>query len=681
MSEKYKNGGHPNGDYPMETFSGEDDDRTTDFTSDENKDRGNWSGRMDFLLSCLGYAVGLGNVWRFPYLCYKNGGAAFFIPYCIMLGIVGIPIFFLELSLGQFTSRGIFNCWQFAPMFKGIGVAMFIVSLLVGIYYNMIVGWSIYYLCASFTSKLPWSECGDWSSEWCSENVKDLNATQCVAPLTYNDTTTVCYNGSTVYGVVDTTVAETFGMKKIIPSEDYMNRAVLGTAFSEGIHDLGPLNWRLCLCLLGAWLIVFFSLIKGIKSSGKVVYFTALFPYVVLIILLGWGLTLDGYFDGIRFYILEADLNKLKEAQVWKDAAVQIFFSLSASWGGLITLASYNRFHNDCLRDSLIVSIGNCLTSFFAGFVIFSYLGFLAKELGTTVAKVATSGPGLAFVVYPDAVTRMPVSPLWAILFFIMLITLGLDSQFAMLETLTTAVIDQWPDALRKRKSFVIGGFSLIMFGLGLPMCTNGGIYILELMDTYSGGWNVLIIALAECISIAWIYGFTRFREDIRTMIGNFGCNCFPWTCCSFWWIGCWAILTPLGVLFILFFSWIEYKPITSGDYIYPVWAEAIGWCMTLSVVLGLFVTMFVMFCITPGSFMERMSYLTNPTREWGPALVQHRRKIKHVPGFVVDPSSDSTPYDDQYPNKEFGGSYPATNYNDIQVDVDNGVTNTAYEP
>ncbi|KAK2151064.1 hypothetical protein LSH36_377g03025 [Paralvinella palmiformis] len=546
----------------------EHDDFSTDFTKDENEDRGNWSGRLDFLLACLGYAVGLGNVWRFPYLCYKNGGAVFFIPYIIMLVFVGIPIFFFELSLGQFTSSGPLTCWEFAPFFKGIGVAMVIVSALVGIYYNMIIAWSLYYLFASFTTKLPWKECNrDWATD---------------------------YDNWVPFGIYNNTLAEENNFKRVLPTEQYLNRHVLGKDLPGiGMDNMGKIKWELVLCFLLAWIIVALSLIKGVKSSGKVVYFTALFPYVVLVILLVRGLTLQGYYQGIEFYILKPDFSKLASSGVWKDAAVQIFFSLSDSWGGLIALASYNRFHNDALRDSLIVSIGNCLTSFFAGFVIFSFLGFLAYSMDTTVDKVAESGVGLAFIVYPAAVVRMPVSVLWAILFFVMLITLGLDSE--------------------------------------------GGAYMLQLMDHYSGGWNVLLIAFCECISIAYVYGFCRFKEDIRIMIGNNPCCCFPWNCCYYWWAACWYFFTPVGVVFILIYSWVDYSEVTYGDYVYPQWAAGLGWLMTLAVVCGIFVTGFGLIirqCVRG----EPILNLFKPTRYWGPYLKKHRRlMLRYLEPSQVD--------------------------------------------
>merc|ERR1712076_244857 len=184
-----------------------------------------------------------------------------------------------------------------------------------------------------------------------------------------------------------------------------------------------------------------------------------------------------------------------------------------------------------------------------------SFLGFLAHELDTTVDNVAESGVGLAFIVYPAAVVRMPVSPLWAILFFMMLITLGLDSEFALVETVCTGLMDQFPK-LRKKSWAVILGTGIIGFLLGLSLCCNGGAYMLQIMDHYSGGWNVLVIAFCECLCIAYFY-----------------------------------VLTPVGVLFILIYSFIQYNEVTYGDYIYPSWATALGWLMTIVVVLGIVVT------------------------------------------------------------------------------------------
>lgn len=123
-------------------------------------ERGNWSNKLDFLLSCLGYAVGLGNVWRFPALCYKNGGGAFLIPYAIFLFVAGMPLFFMELGIGQFSSLGPVEAFgHLCPMLQGIGVGMVIISAIVCIYYNMIIAWTFFYTFASFQKVLPWSNC------------------------------------------------------------------------------------------------------------------------------------------------------------------------------------------------------------------------------------------------------------------------------------------------------------------------------------------------------------------------------------------------------------------------------------------------------------------------------------------------------------------------------------------
>lgn len=613
-----------------------------DYGVDENEERGNWSGKFDFFLACLGYAVGLGNVWRFPYICYSNGGAVFFIPYVIMLVFVGMPIFFMELSLGQYTSQGPMTCWDMAKMFKGVGIGMCIISAIVSIYYNMIIAWAFYYLFASFTSDLPWGHCDrEWNTQLCSTLLTDFSgADDC--NMKFNAMIDGgCYdNNNTLMGIYNTTLADANKISKQLPSEQFMNYKMFGmendpSKEATSLDNVGPIHWQLVLCLLLSWIVVSLSLIKGVKSSGKVVYFTALFPYAVLIILFCYGMTLEGMEAGIEMYIMKIDWKVLQSAKVWKDAAVQIFFSLSASWGGLIALSSYNRFHNNVLRDSLLVSLGNCLTSFFAGFVIFSFIGFLAHKTNQPVNEVAGSGAALAFIIYPMAVLELPAPPFWAILFFGMLITLGLDSEFALVETVTTCITDQCP-YLRKKKGWVIVIYACIMFLLGLPLCTSAGPLFLDFIDASASSWNITLISLMECICISYVYGVFRFKEDIRLMIGAKGCG-IPWNWCFPWWALNWCFLTPLGVVFVMVFYWIDPTKLE------PKWADDLGMMISLLVVITIIGAPVYYLIVTPGSFTERVRVITKPSEYWGPALKQHRQLVEHIPDFVIDPYEGTT--------------------------------------
>ena len=214
----------------------------------------------------------------------------------------------------------------------------------------------------------------------------------------------------------------------------------------SGLGSLGGWNYQLPLALAFSWIVVFLCLMKGVKSSGKVVYFTATFPYLVLIALLVRGLTLDGAMEGIKLLFIPK-WEKMLEINVWRDAASQMFFSLGVSWGGLVMFGSYNKFHNKINWDAAFVSSMDFFTSIISSCVVFSILGFLSKETGVPVAEVAKGGQGLAFIAYPEALSTVPLAPLWAILFFLMLFFLGLDSEFALLETVLTAIYDGFPKA------------------------------------------------------------------------------------------------------------------------------------------------------------------------------------------------------------------------------------------
>ena len=134
----------------------------------------------------------------------------------------------------------------------------------------------------------------------------------------------------------------------------------------------------------------------------------------------------------------------------------------------MITLSSYNKFQRNCHRDAVIIAISNSVTSFFSGFVVFSILGYMAHISGKEVKDVFAPGPGLAFIVYPEVVSRIPGSQVWAALFFLMLITLALGSIFGAFETVITALSDQWP-GLRSFKPQLVLVCSAVMLVLGLP--------------------------------------------------------------------------------------------------------------------------------------------------------------------------------------------------------------------
>ncbi|XP_074858275.1 sodium- and chloride-dependent glycine transporter 1 isoform X2 [Carettochelys insculpta] len=563
---------------------------------DENVARGTWGNQLEFVLTSVGYAVGLGNVWRFPYLCYRNGGGAFMFPYFIMLVFCGIPLFFMELSFGQFTSQGCLGVWRVSPMFKGVGYGMMVVSTYIGIYYNVVICLAFYYFFSSMTRLLPWTFC---SNPW--------NTPDCAGVLdTPNGSAAPALNLSQLFNRT---------LRRTSPSEEFWRRYVL--KLSDDIGNLGEVRLPLLGCLGVSWLVVFLCLIKGVKSSGKVVYFTATFPYVVLTILFVRGITLEGAATGIAYY-LTPQWDKILDAKVWGDAASQIFYSLGCAWGGLITMASYNKFHNNCYRDSIIISITNCATSVYAGFVIFSILGFMAQHLGMDISQVADHGPGLAFVAYPEALTLLPVSPLWSILFFFMLILLGLGTQFCLLETLVTAIVDEvGSEWVMRKKTFVTLGVAVAGFLLGIPLTTQAGIYWLLLMDNYAASFSLVIISCIMCISIMYIYGHQNYFKDIEMMLG------FPPP--IFFQI-CWRFFSPAIIFFILVFTVIQYRPIAYNAYVYPPWAVGIGFLMALSSVLCIPLYAAYRLCRAPGAtLLQRLRNATKPSQDWGPALAEHR--------------------------------------------------------
>ncbi|NXP76007.1 SC6A7 protein, partial [Ramphastos sulfuratus] len=458
----------------------------------------------------------------------------FLTPYLLLLLLLGAPLLLLELSLSHYGAAAPLRVWECCPLLKGVGMAMLVVASLLCLYSNVLVAWALFYLGSSFQSPLPWA--------------------------------------SAATGAVGTYQVALCPL---------LSQEVLGVTHSSGIGDPGPVRWPLALCLLVAWLLVLFCLLKDIRASGKLLYFTAAFPYLLILILLIRGATLQGALGGVHFY-LSSDWSRLQSAQVWSDAASQVCYSLGIGFGGLYSRASYRQGHPNVIRDTLVITLGSFCTTFLSGFATFSVLGHMAWRKEVPVGSVVGSGPGLAFVVYPELLSLLPGSPFWAVLFFLLLLMLGVDTLLRIIDVITTCILEQVP-ALRewRRKLLLLAALCTSCYLLGLLQVTQGGIFWVSLLDRSSTGFGLLLVAICMCLGIAFCYGVTQFCQDIRAML----CPCPPWCHHLLGYFRlCWAFLTPCTLLFTLIYTLLDFSnlSLTSGPSKDPAWATSLGVCIGL---------------------------------------------------------------------------------------------------
>ncbi|XP_063141403.1 sodium-dependent neutral amino acid transporter B(0)AT3 isoform X3 [Rattus norvegicus] len=528
---------------------------------DIEDERPKWDNKLQYLLSCIGFAVGLGNIWRFPYLCHTHGGGAFLIPYFIALVFEGIPLFYIELAIGQRLRRGSIGVWKtISPYLGGVGLGCFSVSFLVSLYYNTILLWVLWFFLNSFQHPLPWSTCP-----------LDLNRTGFVQE---------CQSSGTV--------------------SYFWYRQTLN--ITSDISNTGTIQWKLFLCLVACWTTVYLCVIRGIESTGKVIYFTALFPYLVLTIFLIRGLTLPGATEGLT-YLFTPNMKILQNPRVWLDAATQIFFSLSLAFGGHIAFASYNQPRN-------ILSLINEFDFPELSISRDEYPSVLMYLNATQPERVArlplktchledfldksASGPGLAFIVFTEAVLHMPGASVWSVLFFGMLFTLGLSSMFGNMEGVITPLFDMGILPKGVPKETMTGVVCFICFLSAICFTLQSGSYWLEIFDSFAASLNLIIFAFMEVVGVIHVYGIKRFCDDIEWMTGR-----RP----SLYWQVTWRVVSPM-LLFGIFLSYIVLLAQSSPSYkawnpqyehfpsreekLYPGWVQVT--CVLLSFLPSLWV-------------------------------------------------------------------------------------------
>ena len=456
---------------------------------------------------------------------------------------------YLELAIGQYFQSGNITIWNnIAPFMKGIGYSVVIINILMLSYYNTLQAYALYYLGYSFQFEVPWSSCNKpWSTSKC--HIRSTNSTLNLTALT-ND--------------------EIF-----LPSTEFFSRKVVGSDRSNGFDDMAGIKFDMLLCVFIVFVLTTSCLIGGIKTSGKAVYVTALLPYVCLLVLIVQSLLLDGSMDGLKYY-LTPKFDRLFELKVWLAAAVQIFFSLGPGFGVLITYSSYSNKSINIRNLTLMCSFVNCMTSLLYGVVVFAGLGYMAKRLNVDINYFLRDGIGLVFVVYPEIIATFKGAYIFAIIFFIMLITLGMDSAFGGMEGLYTAIADTYP-ICRKHTLLTRFVISFIPFLTSLPTVTYAGIYVVQWLDRFAISPSVLIVVVAEVITISWFYGVDKFCGHVKEMN-----NITPY----YNWRLSWKYLCPLTLLTIVILDIIFFEDLTYGSYVFPSWSVYLGYSLNFVALL-----------------------------------------------------------------------------------------------
>jgi len=434
--------------------------------------RESWGTRGGFILAAVGSAVGLGNLWGFPYKLYSYGGGAFLIPYIIALLLVGIPLMILEFSVGHYTQRAAPDAFKSGHRrFEIVGWWGIILGFVIVTYYPVVLAYCFSFLGYSVLGmfnggKLPWA-------------------------------------GEGIEGVAN--------------AKNFFFQTYLG--YQQGMA-LSGIRWNIVLPLVIAWLSMYFCIFKGVRLVGKIVWLTVPLPWLMLLILAVRGLTLEGSMQGLAYY-LDPVWSELAKPVTWRYAFGQVFFSLSLAFGVMITYASFLHRKSDINNNAVVISLADFATSFVAGLAVFATLGgmaFVTQQAGNPVAveNVAEGGPSLAFVAFPYALAQLPYSAFFSFVFFFALVTLGIDSAFSITESVLASVVDKtgW------RRSIVLPVMSTVGLVFGLIYVTRGGLNWLGTIDGFVNGTRgIAFLGMLECVVLGWLWriGILRHHANSRS--------------------------------------------------------------------------------------------------------------------------------------------------------------------
>jgi len=414
--------------------------------------REQWGSRWGFVLAAVGSAIGLGNIWRFPYVAYKNGGGAFMIPYLFAILTTGVCFVAFEFILGKkYRGSAPLTYFRINKKMEFVGWWQFLISFIIMTYYAVILAWAMNYIVFAMT--LSWGE----------------------------DTKSFLFN------------------------------SFLHVSSGASVSHFGNVVWQVLIPLLIVWLLTLSIVFRGIKKGIEAVNKFALPALIILfIIFVIRAVTLPGSASGLNAFF-EPSWSSLANPSVWISAYAQIFYSLSIAMGIMITYSSYLPKKVDTTNNAFITAFSNSGFELLAGIGIFAALGFMAQKSGVAVKDLAAGGIGLAFVVLPQIINQLPLPQFFGVMFFLCLLIAGITSLISLVEVCISAISEKfgWN---RKRTVLFVGSLATLVSVL---FTTNGGMYLLDVVDNFINSFAILPGAVVEVVLIFWAFKqFDKLRDE-----------------------------------------------------------------------------------------------------------------------------------------------------------------------
>ncbi len=406
-----------------------------------------WQNKWVFILAAVWSAAGLWNLWRFPYQVYKYGWGSFIVAYLIILFLLGIGLLIWEIAFGQYTQKWAPEAfWQVSKYLKWVWWAAIFTGAVILTYYAVVIWWWIDYLWYSIKA-LFW-----WTLPW-ADNAKDF----------------------------------------------FFNNVL---HLTKWISNSGSVSIPVLLWTFAAWILIYLFTFKSTKSVGKVVLVTATLPFITLLVLAIRGITLPGAMEWLK-YLFSFNKDLFFSLELWKAAAWQIFFTLSLAMGIMIAYWSLKKPDSEIVNSTVLVAIWNTLVSFLSAIAVFSTLWYLAVKSGVWVDKVVDAWPGLVFVVLPKTIALLPAfQALFAVIFFITVFALAIDSAMSSIEAVSRAIRDKFENVPVEIITLIVS----VILGLGSLLYVFGnGLYILDIVDHFITSWSMLFIWVIEALVFLFI--------------------------------------------------------------------------------------------------------------------------------------------------------------------------------